>query len=54
MSSPTASFRLCIVRIILGVELVEVYTDSLNVRGTALGHVFTDRREVTVIVAAQI
>jgi hypothetical protein len=40
-------------RIILGIELVEVRYDSLNVRGTVLGHVFTDRREVAVIVAAQ-
>ena len=37
----------------LGVELVEVCNDSLNVRGTVLAHVFTARCEVAVIVAAQ-
>ena len=42
------------IRIILVVELVEVCNDSLNVGGTILGHVFTDRREVPVIIAAQI
>ena len=40
-------------RIMLSVELVKLCNDSLNVKGTALGHVFTDRREVAVIVAAQ-
>ena len=40
-------------RIILGVDLVEVSNDSLNVRGAVMGHVFTDRREEVVIVAAQ-
>ena len=42
------------IRIIPGVDLVKVCNDSLNVRGTVLRHVFTDRREVAVIVAAQI
>ena len=38
-------------RIIFSIDLVEVCDDSLNVRGTVLGHIFKDRREVFVIVA---
>lgn len=40
-------------RIILCIVLIEVCDDSLNIRRTILWHVFTNRREVAIIVTMQ-